>query len=296
MRVAITGSSGMVGTALGESLERDGHEVLRMRRGSRLDPAAVWNPAEGWIREGALEGCDAVVNLAGASLAAGRWTASRKALLRSTRIESTRLIVDHLRTLSSRPGVLISASAVGYYGNRGDDLLDEDEPVGPGFLATLARDWETEALRATDLGVRTVPIRSGVILATTGGALPRLLLPFKFGLGGRLGSGTQWFAWIALSDHVAAVRHLLESDVVGPVNLVAPERVTNQDFTKALGSALRRPTLLPAPAFALRIALGQVADELLLTSHRVSAERLQASGYEFKHPQLAGALHAVLAA
>ena len=296
MRVAMTGSSGMVGTALGASLERDGHEVLRMRRGLRPDPSAVWNPAEGWIREGALEGCDAVVNLAGASIGEGRWTASRKALLRSSRIDSTRLLVDHLGRLASRPGVLVSASAVGYYGDRGDDLLDEDEPPGSGFLATLARDWESEALRATELGVRTILIRSGLILSTTGGALPRLLLPFKFGLGGRLGSGKQWSPWIALADHVAAIRHLLASDVAGPVNLVAPEQVTNRDFTRAVGGALGRPTPLPAPAFALRLALGQMADELLLDSQRVSSERLQHAGYQFTHPRLAGAFEAVLAA
>lgn len=293
-RVAVTGSSGLIGTAVRNRLGDAGHEVVRVLRGNPSDPAALWNPATGWVREGALDGVDAVVHLAGESIAEGRWNAARKAALAASRVPATRLLVDHIATLDRKPAALIAASAVGFYGDRGDEPLTEASASGTGFLAGLVRDWERESLRAGDLGLRVALLRFGVVLHKDGGALPRMLMPFRFGLGGRLGNGRQWMPWISRDDAAAAVVYTVENDLDGAVNVVAPGAVTNAEFAKALGRALRRPALLPTPKIGLRLLLGQAADELLFASQRVVPERLQERGFAFAHPGLEAALAAAL--
>lgn len=292
-RIAITGSSGLVGSALRHRLESDGHEAVRVLRGDPSNVSAVWNPEAGWIRPGALQGCKAVVHLAGASIGEGRWTARRRAELRTSRIDATRLLVDHLATLA-RPPALVSASAVGYYGNRGDEILTEESAPGTGFLAELTRDWEAEAARAREAGITVTILRLGVVLSREGGALPRILLPFRLGVGGRLGNGRQWMSWLTLDDAVGAIEHAITTRLDGVFNAVSPEPVTNRDFTRALGRALRRPALFPAPAFGLRLLLGGSADELLLWSQRVLSQKLEDTGYRFQHPDLGSALDTTL--
>jgi hypothetical protein len=284
----------MIGTALRARLAGQGHEVVRVLRGNPSDPAAIWDPEAGWFREGALEGVDAVVHLAGASIGEGRWTNRRRAELRSSRIEATRLLVAHLSTLDQKPPVLVSASAIGYYGSRGDEQLTEESSAGSGFLADLTRDWEQEVLAARALGIRTTLLRFGVLLARDGGALPRMLLPFKFGAGGRLGNGRQWMSWATLDDALRATEYALTDGPDGPINVVAPGAVTNRDFTKALGHVLRRPTLFPVPRLALRLAVGASVDDLLFASQRVVPQRLAASGFSFEHGEIEPALRAVL--
>ena len=297
MRVAVTGSSGLIGTTLRARLEADGHEVLRVLRGAPDQEAALWDPAGGWFREGALEGVDAVIHLAGADIAGKRWSERRKRLLWESRVDATRLLVDHIGGLAQRPQVLISASAVGYYGDRGDEVLTEDATPGGGFLSDMCQAWEREARRAQEFGVRAVQVRTaGSVLSRRGGALPRMLPPFRLGLGGRLGSGRQWFTWVSLEDEVGAIEHLLEAAAVeGAVNVMAPDPVTNAEFTRALGRALHRPALFVVPAFTLRLMFGGVADEALLASQRAIPERLLESGYEFAHTDVNGALEAALA-
>jgi uncharacterized protein (TIGR01777 family) len=291
-RVAITGSSGMLGTALMRSLEQDGIEVVRVRRGRESDPYALWNPASGWVRGGAFEECDVIVNLSGASIGTERWTRNRKALIRSSRIDLTRALVDHLATLSHRPPALINASAVGYYGNRGDELLTEESARGSGFLADLVADWEREAMTAEELGMRVVTLRSGVVLE--GEVLRRMAKPFRLGVGGRLGNGRQWFAWHSLPDHVRAIRFLMASELSGPVNVLAPGSVTNREFTASMARALRRPALFPVPRLALRVVFGKRADELFFASQRAVPERLKQAGFEWAHPGVDTALVSAL--
>jgi len=255
----------------------------------------AWNPATGELG-GAAVGADAVVNLAGASIGGGRWTAGRKALLRSSRIDTTRALVDALAKMNARPSVMVSASAIGVYGNRSDEVLTEESAAGGDFLAGLAREWEAEALKAGALGIRVVLARLGIILAREGGALAKMLLPFKLGVGGRLGSGQQWMSWVTLEDVVGTLRMAIEkAGMRGAVNVVAPGAVRNAEFTKVLAKTLRRPAIFPAPAFALRLVLGEMADALLLSSQRVAPSRLEQSGYRFLHADLASALKSVLA-
>lgn len=295
MRVAITGSSGLIGTALRARLERGGHEVVSVRRGTPTLGAVAWRPAEGWIEDGALEGCDAVVHLAGESIGDGRWTARRKRAIRDSRIESTRLLVDHMTALARPPRVFVCGSAVGYYGDRGDEELREESRAGEGFLAGVVRDWEREAVRASEAGIRVLSIRTAVVLAPRGGALQRMLTPFRFGVGGRLGSGRQWMPWITLEDEVRAIEWAItHEEVRGPVNLAAPHPVTNRELTKALARQLHRPALFPVPAFVLRIALGEMANELLLQSQRVLPSKLMRSGFRFEHETVEDALASVL--
>jgi hypothetical protein len=297
MRILISGASGLVGTALTSELRRAGHTVNRLvRPGGAGAPGDVgWDPVSGKMETAGLEGADAIVHLAGASIASGRWTESRKRLLRTSRVDATRHLVNGLARLSRPPKVLVAASAVGYYGNRGDELLTEASTPGNDFLAQLARDWEAESQRAEHSGIRTVRLRFGVILAAKGGALPQMMLPFKMGVGGKLGSGQQWLSWISLPDVVALARHALEnSELSGAVNAVAPSPVRNEDFTKILGGVLHRPTVFPAPAFALRLAIGEMADALLLSSQRAIPAQLQERNYQFQHPELETALRAVL--
>jgi len=253
-----------------------------------------WNPATGDLDDDAA-GADAVVNLAGVSVASGRWTAERQNQLRSSRVDTTRKLIGSLAKLKPMPRIFLSASAVGYYGDRGDEELIEKSAPGRGFLADLCRDWESQATRAESLGMRVACIRFGAILARHGGALQRMLLPFNLGAGGRLGSGHQWMSWIGLADAVGVIRYMLENDLArGPVNTVAPTPVRNREFTKELARVLHRPAILPAPAFALRIAFGEMADALLLSSQRVLPQKLQIWGYRFAHPELPAALAAAL--
>ena len=254
----------------------------------------AWSPVTGELG-GAGVGADAVVNLAGASIAEGRWTQERKELLRASRIDTTRALVNALAKTNVRPRVLVSASAIGIYGNRGDEVLTEESKPGTEFLADLAREWEAEAIKAEALGIRVVLARFGIILARHGGALPRMILPFKLGVGGRVGPGTQWVSWITLEDVVAIIRLAMENETVrGAVNVAAPNAVQNADFTKVLAQALHRPALFPAPAFALRLALGEMADALLLSSQRVKPQALQRLGYRFLHSELSAAMNAIL--
>jgi uncharacterized protein (TIGR01777 family) len=298
MKVLISGGSGLVGTALTESLRSDGHTVARLVRPDGVASAADirWDTASGFINLEAMEGADAVVNLNGASIGGGRWTPARKKLLITSRVDSTRFLVDSIARLKQRPRVSVSASAVGYYGNRGDEILTESSAPGNDFLAKVCRDWEAEALRAQSGGIRTVITRFGVILSAKGGALTQMLTPFKLGLGGRLGSGQQWMSWVALDDVVGILRGALSNEQAsGPVNVVAPNPVQNSEFTTVLASALHRPAIFPAPAFALRLAIGEMADALLLSSQRVQSERPPAAGYAFRYENLEPALHAILA-
>ena len=292
MKILVTGSTGLVGTALVKALASDGHTVCRLR--VRAD--SMWRgiPEVGELG-GAGVGPDAVVNLAGASIAAGRWTDKRKHLLRTSRIATTRALVKALAKMNARPRVLVSASAIGIYGDRGDEVLAEESKPGTDFLAGLAREWEAEAMKAEALGIRVVLARFGLILAQHGGALAKMLTPFKLGAGGRLGSGKQWMSWITLEDVVGIIRFAIENNTVrGTVNVVAPQPVQNSDFTKALAQALHRPTLFPAPAFALRLTLGEMADALLLSSQRVMPQVLERLNFQFLHPELSAALRAIL--
>ena len=301
MKILVTGSTGLVGTALVKALASDGHTLCRlMRPGSKTTSGAkdgfnvVWNPATGELG-GAGVGPDAVVNLAGASIAGGRWTKGRKVLLRTSRIDTTQALVRALAKMNVRPRVLVSASAIGIYGDRGDEVLTEESKPGTDFLAGLAQEWEAEALKAEVLGIRVVLARFGIILARHGGALAKMLLPFRLGAGGRLGSGKQWMSWVMLLDVVGMIRFAIGNNGVrGAVNVVAPQPVQNAEFTKALAQALHRAAPLPAPTFALRLTLGEMADALLLSSQRVQPQKLQQFGHSFLHPELHSALTSVL--
>ena len=293
MRIAVTGSSGLIGTALCSRLEGEGHEVVRFTRGAREAPSTVWEPRSGWIRPGAFDGVDAVVNLGGASIGEGRWTASRKQELIESRVAPTRLLVSQFVTMANPPA-LISASAVGHYGSRGDEALDEEAPAGDGFLPQVTSAWEAAATGGEDAGIRTTILRFGVVLSRKGGAFPRMLLPFRLGVGGTLGRGRQWMSWVSLDDAVSAIHYALTAETSGTFNVTAPEPVTNREFTRTLAKALHRPAIFPVPPIALRLLLGQAADELLLTSQRVMPCRLMAEGFQFQCPDIRSALSAVL--
>lgn len=292
MKILVTGSTGLVGTALVKSLASDGHTVCRLR--VRVD--SMWRgiPEAGELANAGV-GPDAVVNLAGASIAGGRWTDKRKHLLRMSRIGTTRALLKALAKMNARPRVLVSASAIGIYGDRGDEVLTEESKPGTDFLAALAREWEAEAMKAEALGIRVVLARFGIILARHGGALAKMLLPFKLGAGGRLGSGKQWMSWITLEDVVGVIRFAIENNATrGVVNVVVPNAVQNAEFTKMLAQVLHRPALFPAPAFALRLALGEMADALLLSSQRVVPQALEKLDYRFLYPELPAAFNCVL--
>ncbi|MFZ0784709.1 MAG: TIGR01777 family oxidoreductase [Candidatus Acidiferrales bacterium] len=298
MKILISGSSGLVGKTLTTVLREEGHTVVRLvRPGGTLSAGDVsWDPMAASMDTASLEGTDAVVHLSGASIADGRWTPARKALLRSSRIDTTRVLVDSLGNLRAKPWVLVCASATGYYGDRGDEILTESSSTGADFLALLARDWEAEASRAEMSGIRTAILRFGLILSKDGGALPRMLLPFRLGLGGRFGTGDQWMSWIALEDAVAIVRSAIaDARFSGAWNVVAPNPVRNSEFTQILAGALHRPAMFPVPAFALRMILGDMADSLLLASQRAIPARLAAMQYRFRFETLEAALQAVVA-
>jgi uncharacterized protein (TIGR01777 family) len=296
VKVLVSGSSGLIGSAVTAVLNADGHGVARLVRAEPpAGQAAVrWDPDSGRLDAVALEGFDAVIHLAGEGIA-GRWTAHKKARIRGSRIDGTRLLCQRLAEVTAKPQVLVSASAIGFYGNRGDEELDEESPPGSGFMPEVCRDWETATEPAARSGIRVVNARIGMVLSAGGGALPKMLGPFRLGLGGRLGSGRQWMSWIALDDLTRAILHAIQTEgLSGPVNCVAPAPVTNAEFTRTLGRVLRRPTLLPAPALALRLLLGQIADEVLLCSARVLPRRLLDSGFEFGDPRLEPALQRLL--
>jgi uncharacterized protein len=295
MRVAVTGASGLVGSALVESLEGDGHEVLALVRREPAAGEVRWDPAAGQIDAAPLEGLDAVVHLAGAGIADRRWTDDRKRELLESRTKGTSLLCEALASLDRRPAVVVGASAIGFYGDRpGVTLTEEDEP-GEGFLAGLVVAWEASYAFAEQAGIRVAKARTGIILARHGGALKPQLPLFKLGLGGRLGSGRQVQSWITLEDEVRALRHLLEHDVSGPVNLTAPNPVTNAEMAKALGKALHRPTILPTPGFGPKLLFGgQLVDELLYSSARIMPKVLEKEGFTFLNDEIEDALDAVL--
>jgi uncharacterized protein len=295
MKILISGASGFLGTHLTKALRQAGHTVDRLVRpaGERSAGDVSWDPMAATIDVARMEGTDAFVHLSGAPIGDGRWTARRKEILRKSRVDSTRLLVDALGRLRQKPKVFLCASATGYYGDRGDEILTESSEPGTDFLAQLARDWEAEARPAERAGIRTVRLRYGLILSESGGALPRMTTPFKWGIGGRFGSGRQWTSWITLEDAIEITRVAIENEALaGPVNVVAPDPVRNSEFTRVLAQALHRPAIFPAPAFALRLALGEMAESLLLASQRVRPERLMAMNYVFRTEDLVTALSA----
>jgi uncharacterized protein (TIGR01777 family) len=297
MRIAIAGASGLVGTALEPVLREHGHEVIRLVRRTTVVPNEVsWNPATGEIDLDRLGVIDAVINLAGENLGQGRWTKARRERIFRSRVDATRTLVSAIKRMPAKPQVFLSASAVGFYGDRGDELLDETSSLGQGFLPEVCLAWETHAEGAQAAGIRTVLLRFGVILAGQGGALAKMLPLFRLGLGGRLGSGDQWMSWVAIDDVTGAIVHLLrQRDIAGPVNIVAPQPVTNRAFTAELATALRRSAILPAPAWALRLVLGRgMADEALLASTRAVPEKLMRSGYAFRAREIADSFRAIL--
>jgi uncharacterized protein len=296
-RVAVTGATGLVGSALVPALLAAGHRVDRL---TRRPPTAgttdvEWDPARGRLDPRALEGVDAVVHLAGESIAARRWSAAVKERIRRSRVDGTRLLSETLGNLERPPRVLVSASAVGYYGDRGETPLTEDSAPGAGFLADVCREWEAAADAARSAGIRVVHPRLGLVLAKQGGALPRMALPFRLGVGGVVGSGRQYWSWIELGDLVRAIELCLGLDgLAGPINAVAPAPVTNRELTRALGKVLGRPTLVPLPALAVRLLLGEMGRALLLGSARVVPRRLERAGFHFRHSRVESALRAAL--
>lgn len=293
--IAVTGATGFVGRALVASLTRDGARVLRLVRRAPGPGEAWWDPAAGRLDPAALEGVDGVVHLAGESIAAGRWTAERKRRIRDSRVEGTALLARALASLAAPPRVLVSASAVGIYGNRGDEILREDSPPGVGFLAEVGQAWEAAAAPAAAAGIRVVQPRLGIVLSPDGGALARLLLPFRLGVGGPLGSGAQWMSWLSLDDALGILRAALARDeLAGPLNAVAPTPVTNEEFTRSLGAVLRRPTLFRVPAAALTLVLGEMAEAALLASQRAVPDALLRAGHRFQDPDLEPALRRLL--
>jgi uncharacterized protein (TIGR01777 family) len=297
MQILVTGSSGLIGSSLLNFLTSKGHQVTRLVRSrpSSGEAGIYWDPLAGLIDAASIEGFDAVVHLAGENIAGGRWTAERKAGIRDSRIKGTRLLSDSLARLAKRPAVFASASATGYYGDRGDEMLRETSSSGSGFLPQVCREWETSTEAAVRRGIRVVNLRIGVVLSSRGGALKKMLPPFRLGLGGKIGSGRQYMSWIAIDDLVRVIGHTLENvALAGPVNVVSPNPATNAEFTETLGRVLSRPTLFPMPGFAARLVFGQMADELLLASARVEPARLIEKGFVFRFARLEPALRHVL--
>ena len=293
MKILVSGSHGMVGKALVSSLTNDGHEVIRLVRHEHTlgAPEIEWQPDEGRIDAQHLEGLDVVVHLAGESIASGRWTNDKKRAIRESRVKGTSILSETLARLNRPPSLFLSASAIGYYGNRGDELLTETSAPANDFLSSVCIEWEQASKPAAEKGIRTVNMRFGIILDANEGALAKMLTPFRMGVGGRVGSGKQWMSWIALDDVVGAIKFVMEDNSVsGPVNFVAPNPVTNAEFTSTLGRVLSKPTIFPVPAFAARIAFGEMADALLLSSQRVDPRVLQDKGYLFNWPTLEPAL------
>ncbi len=295
MKILVSGSSGFIGSALIPFLKAQGHPVTRLVRSTPHPREVFWDPAAGRIDQSALEGFDGVIHLAGDPIATERWTLTKKAHIRESRTQGTRLLAEALARLSRPPKVMACASAIGYYGNRGDEMLREESRAGTGFLAEVGQQWEAAAEPAARAGIRVAYLRIGVVLSPKGGALKMMLPPFQLGIGGRLASGKQYMSWIALDDIIGALHHLLITDPLrGPVNGVAPHPVTNAEFTKILGRVLHRPTIFPVPAVALRLMFGELADEVLLASVRVEPAQLLRTGYRFRYKDLEEALRHLL--
>jgi uncharacterized protein len=294
MNVLVTGASGLIGSALVAELGRDGQSVRRLTRRVPAHGAEFrWDPAAGDIEPGALDQVDAVVHLAGESVA-GRWTTDKKERILRSRVDGTHTLATALAALDQPPRVLVCASAIGYYGNRGDEQLTEASPPGEGFLAEVVKQWEAASQPAEEAGIRVVRLRFGIVLSPAGGALRTMLRPFRLGVGGKLGTGRQWMSWVSIEDVIGVIRHALAGDdIAGVVNTVAPKPVTNAEFTKALGRAIRRPTVLAVPGFAARLALGEFAQEVL-SSARVVPRRLDQTGYRFRHRDVEQALRDLL--
>ena len=293
MQILITGSSGLIGTALQQKLTPK-YVCQGLRRAENHSDQPHWDIDNKHIDFNGYE-ADIIIHLAGENIAAKRWSETQKKKIYDSRIQGTRLLVEHILSLSQRPQLVISASAIGYYGNRGDQAMTEEDAPGGDFVSRISIDWEYETRPLHSAGIRVVNLRTGLVLSKHGGALQKMLLPFKLGLGGRVGSGQQFYSWISIDDVVAAIQHIIETpELQGPVNLTAPEPVRNIDFTKQLAQALNRPAIFPMPAFAARLAFGEMADELLLASTRVLPGKLLKSGYAFKHQKLSAALEAVL--
>jgi uncharacterized protein len=297
MDVVVSGSSGLIGRALTSSLLADGHRVLRLRRGGITDGDDIgWDPEAGRIDAPALEGVDAVVHLAGEGIGEHKWSDEQKRRIRDSRVRGTAVLAAAVASRERKPHVFVSASAIGYYGNRGDEVLTDDGSPGNDFLAEVCLAWEAETKPAADAGVRTVNTRTGIVLAGHGGALQRMLLPFRLGVGGKQGSGKQWMSWIALDDVVGAIRHAIEQPLLrGPVNVTAPNPVRNEDFAATLGRVLHRPALLPTPLLPLKLRFGsELVETLLLFSQRVQPDKLETTGYEFRYSTLEPALTAIV--
>lgn len=297
-RIVVTGASGLVGSLLCAELEKAGAQAVHAVRRPVKDETRelYWNPDRGEIDRAKLEGVDAVVHLAGENIAGGRWTEAFKQKILDSRVKGTHLVSDALARLERKPRTFICASAIGYYGNRGADVMTEQSTPDTDFLANVCQQWEASCRAARDAGIPVANLRIGVVLSQDGGALAKMLTPFKLGLGGKVGSGEQYMSWIALDDLVGAIVYLLARDepVVGPVNVVAPNPATNLGFTKTLGRVLGRPTIFPMPAFAARLAFGEMGDALLLSSTRVAPNALLAAGYQFQYPELEPALRHLL--
>jgi uncharacterized protein len=293
-RILVSGSSGLIGTALGPALQASGYEVVSLVRGAASGKHQIgWDIARSLALE-SVSGFDAVVHLAGESIV-GRWTEAKKRRILESRVQGTRNLAEALARTPQRPRVLVSASAIGYYGDRGDEMLRESSSSGEGFLPEVCRQWEAAVEPAAKAGIRTAQMRFGLVLSSSGGALQKMLLPFRMGVGGNMGNGRQWWSWVDISDLVGAVQHVIKTDSLrGPVNMVAPNPVRNAEFTKTLASVLSRPAIFPMPAFAARLVFGQMGDELLLASQRVEPAQLVASGYVFQKPDLRAALSAIL--
>ena len=297
MKILVTGASGLVGSALVPLLAGGGHEVARLVRSVPGAGDIRWDPDAGVLEARALEGFDGVVHLAGENIASGRWNAAKKRRIKESRVRGTRLLAEALAGLERPPRVLVSASAVGFYGDRGDEELTERSPAGSGFLSDVCREWEAATEAAEGKGIRVVHARLGVVLSRDGGALGKMLTPFRLGAGGIVGNGRQYMSWMTLDDTAAGLGHLLATETVsGPVNVVAPVPVTNREFTSTLGRVLRRPTVFPLPGFVARVVFGEMADALLLASTRVQPAGLLDSGYAFRHGSLEEGLRHVLGA
>lgn len=297
MRILVGGSTGLVGTELVKYLTSRGHEVTRLvrKKPNSNERCVVWNPSQGTIDAAGIEGFDAVIHLGGDNIAHGRWTAGKKRLIRDSRVISTQLLASTLAGLSQPPKVFVCASAIGFYGDRGDDVMTEQSQPGPSFLSTTCCEWENATAPASKAGIRVVNVRIGVVLTPKGGALQKMLTPFKLCVGGRVGNGRQWWSWIALDDLVRVLEHAAVTESLsGPVNGVAPGTVNNRTFTKVLGRVLRRPTIIPMPAIVVSVLLGEMGDELLLGSTRVVPQRLEESGFQFSYPTLEPALQHLL--